>query len=72
MDNLSKQSEEYEWDIISMNHNIIQFDTHKKCDFCKSFLLENRYQFFLFPCHHAFHSNCIIKILTDFGKIQNK
>ena len=45
-------------DIRGLQGRSIVISGLKKCDWCKRGVLTR--QFHVFPCHHAFHSDCIV------------
>lgn len=49
-------------DIAELQNRFVVVDAAAKCDSCSGQLLAR--QFYVFPCQHAFHADCLIKEVT--------
>lgn len=49
-------------DISDLSSRLLVLDATERCTFCSAPLLTR--QFYVFPCHHAFHADCLIKEMT--------
>ena len=56
-------------DIRALQSRSVVVPILKKCDSCYRSLMTR--QFHVFPCHHAFHSDCIITEVPRFNRFSN-
>lgn len=45
-------------DITELSHRLVVVDSADKCCVCQSLLLKR--QFYVFPCGHSFHADCLV------------
>ena len=50
-------------DIAELQNRFVVVDAAAKCDVCTAQLLAR--QFYVFPCQHAFHADCLIKEVSS-------
>lgn len=63
MDEATRNAEAIKQDIAALQERFITLDTSEKCSECKQPLLTR--QFYVFPCHHTFHADCLIGLVRD-------
>lgn len=59
MESATAASDALRKDIADLQNRFIVLDAAAKCDSCAVQLLTR--QFYVFPCQHAFHADCLIK-----------
>eukprot|EP00595_Chromulina_sp_UTEXLB2642_P003347 CAMPEP_0196765756 /NCGR_PEP_ID=MMETSP1095-20130614/11823_1 /TAXON_ID=96789 ORGANISM="Chromulina nebulosa, Strain UTEXLB2642" /NCGR_SAMPLE_ID=MMETSP1095 /ASSEMBLY_ACC=CAM_ASM_000446 /LENGTH=508 /DNA_ID=CAMNT_0042124375 /DNA_START=1550 /DNA_END=3072 /DNA_ORIENTATION=- len=64
MTELSESAENITQELEGMKKRGYNASTYQRCDFCYDALFNK--QFYLFPCTHAFHSDCLSKRVTKF------
>ncbi|RDX50413.1 hypothetical protein OH76DRAFT_1402447 [Lentinus brumalis] len=64
MDEATKNAEAIKQDIAALQKRFITVDATEKCAHCALALMTR--QFYVFPCHHAFHADCLIGLTKDF------
>lgn len=62
MDEATKTAETIKQDIVALKSRFIVIDANEHC-FCCHTLLVTR-QFYVFPCHHTFHADCLISLVS--------
>jgi uncharacterized protein YxjI len=62
MDEATKTAESIKQDIASLKNRFITIDVNEQCSSCSNLLLTR--QFFVFPCHHTFHADCLIALVS--------
>ena len=58
MDEASKSAQSIKEDIDKLSSRFVTVDPLEKCNICEEKLLDR--QFYVFPCRHTFHANCLI------------
>ncbi|RPD81956.1 hypothetical protein L226DRAFT_528166 [Lentinus tigrinus ALCF2SS1-7] len=64
MDEATKNAEAIKQDIAALQKRFITVDATEKCAHCALALMSR--QFYVFPCHHAFHADCLIGLTKEF------
>ena len=59
MTNATEAADAIRRDIAELQNRFVVVDAAAKCDVCSAQLLAR--QFYVFPCQHAFHADCLIK-----------
>lgn len=62
MDEATKTAEVIKQDIMALKNRFITIDANELCSRCLSLLLTR--QFYVFPCHHTFHADCLISLVS--------
>jgi vacuolar protein sorting-associated protein 18 len=62
MDEATRSAEAIKRDIADLRNRFIVVDDGEKCESCGLQLLSR--QFYVFPCQHAFHADCLITEVT--------
>lgn len=62
MDEATKTAEAIKQDIAALKNRFITIDTNEQCCRCRTLLLTR--QFYVFPCHHTFHADCLISFVS--------
>ena len=57
-------------DIASLRKRFITVDATEKCSACALALMTR--QFYVFPCHHTFHADCLIGLVSTVHFLQAK
>lgn len=52
-------------DIAELSHRLVVVDSSDKCSVCQNHLLKR--QFYVFPCTHAFHADCLVNEVSLFS-----
>lgn len=63
MDEASETAAHIKTDIAAADHRYAIVEPGERCYLCRYPLLSR--QFFVFPCQHAFHSDCLSKIVIQ-------
>ena len=63
MDEATKTAEVIKQDITALKNRFITIDANELCSRCRSLLLTR--QFYVFPCHHTFHADCLISLVSS-------
>jgi uncharacterized protein YxjI len=63
MDEATKTAETIKQDITALKNRFITIDANELCSRCRSLLLTR--QFYVFPCHHTFHADCLISLVSS-------
>jgi len=63
MDEATKTAEVIKQDILSLKNRFITIDANELCSRCRKLLLTR--QFYVFPCHHTFHADCLISLVSS-------
>lgn len=70
MDEATKTAESIKQDIAALKNRYITINSNAPCSKCEQLLLTR--QFYVFPCHHAFHADCLIgMVCSSFRSLQN-
>ncbi|KAM5530109.1 hypothetical protein V8D89_016218, partial [Ganoderma adspersum] len=64
MDEATKNAEAIKQDIAALQKRFITVDATEKCSHCALALMTR--QFYVFPCHHTFHADCLIGLTKEF------
>ncbi|GAA5923143.1 tethering complex subunit PEP3 [Sporobolomyces koalae] len=62
MNEATRSAEAIKSDIADLENRFVVVDANEKCGSCAQQLLTR--QFYVFPCQHAFHADCLIKEVT--------
>ncbi|GAA5878842.1 hypothetical protein JCM1840_000732 [Sporobolomyces johnsonii] len=62
MNEATRSAEAIKADIADLQNRFVVVDANEKCGSCGQQLLTR--QFYVFPCQHAFHADCLIKEVT--------
>ncbi|OZJ06836.1 hypothetical protein BZG36_00188 [Bifiguratus adelaidae] len=63
MDEATKSAENIRLDIRELRNRFAVIGAMEKCDICNTSLLTR--QFYVFPCQHSFHADCLINRVTQ-------
>lgn len=58
MDEATRSAETIKQDIKNLQNRFVTLESTEKCSICGMALLTR--QFYVFPCQHAFHADCLI------------
>jgi vacuolar protein sorting-associated protein 18 len=61
MDEATRTAEAIKQDIAALKNRFITIDANDQCSTCSTLLLTR--QFYVFPCHHTFHADCLIGLV---------
>jgi hypothetical protein len=61
MDEATRTAEAIKQDIAALKNRFITIDVNELCSTCSNLLLTR--QFYVFPCHHTFHADCLIGLV---------
>jgi hypothetical protein len=61
MDEATRTAEAIKHDIAALKNRFITIDANEQCSTCSNLLLTR--QFYVFPCHHTFHADCLIGLV---------
>ncbi|EJF66976.1 hypothetical protein DICSQDRAFT_95920 [Dichomitus squalens LYAD-421 SS1] len=64
MDEATKNAEAIKQDIAALQKRFITVDATERCSHCALTLMTR--QFYVFPCHHTFHADCLIGLTKEF------
>ena len=64
MDDATRTAEAIQKDIVALKNRFITIDAGEQCSSCSNLLLTR--QFYVFPCHHTFHADCLIGMVSAF------
>ncbi|KAI0652186.1 Pep3/Vps18/deep orange family-domain-containing protein [Trametes meyenii] len=64
MDEATKNAEAIRQDIAALQRRFITVDAQERCSSCALALMTR--QFYVFPCHHTFHADCLIGLTKEF------
>ncbi|KAI0660391.1 Pep3/Vps18/deep orange family-domain-containing protein [Cubamyces menziesii] len=64
MDEATKNAEAIRQDIAALQKRFVTLDAHERCSSCALPLMAR--QFYVFPCHHTFHADCLIGLTKEF------
>jgi hypothetical protein len=62
MDEATASAEAIKRDIARLNQRFITIEPEEVCSHCEKELM--RRQFYVFPCQHAFHADCLIGLVS--------
>ena len=61
MDEATRSADAIKQDIESLRNRFITVDAEERCSVCSQHLITR--QFYVFPCHHTFHTDCLIGLV---------
>ncbi|KAH8102501.1 Pep3/Vps18/deep orange family-domain-containing protein [Cristinia sonorae] len=64
MDETTRNAQAIKQDIDALQKRFITLDVKEKCVVCELALLTR--QFYVFPCHHTFHADCLIGLTKEY------
>ncbi|KAJ2932742.1 hypothetical protein H1R20_g4331, partial [Candolleomyces eurysporus] len=64
MDDATKTADAIQKDIAALKNRFITIDAGEQCSSCSNLLLTR--QFYVFPCHHTFHADCLIGMAKEY------
>lgn len=62
MDEASRSAAAIQQDIAKLSERFVTIDPDQKCHHCMQMLVQR--QFYIFPCRHGFHADCLIGEVT--------
>lgn len=62
MDEATQTADAIKLDIAALKNRFITIDAGEQCSHCSHLLLTR--QFYVFPCHHTFHADCLIGLVS--------
>jgi hypothetical protein len=63
MDDATRSAESMKEYIVGLKNRFISVDAGERCSVCSIPILTR--QFYVFPCHHAFHADCLVGLVRD-------
>ncbi|OSC99516.1 hypothetical protein PYCCODRAFT_1479848 [Trametes coccinea BRFM310] len=64
MDEAARNAEAIKQDIAALQKRFVTLDAQDRCSRCAHPLMTR--QFYVFPCHHTFHADCLIGLTKEF------
>ncbi|KAH7912578.1 Pep3/Vps18/deep orange family-domain-containing protein [Hygrophoropsis aurantiaca] len=64
MDEATRTAESIKQDINELKNRFVTIDAGEQCSVCSQLLLTR--QFYVFPCQHTFHADCLIGLAKDY------
>lgn len=61
MNEATQTAESIKQDITALKNRFVTIDAHEGCSVCSQLLLTR--QFYVFPCRHSFHADCLIGLV---------
>jgi hypothetical protein len=61
MDDATRSAESMKEYIVGLKNRFITVDAGERCSVCSIPILTR--QFYVFPCHHAFHADCLVGLV---------
>ena len=62
MDEATRSAEATKEDIAALKNRFVTIDATEQCSVCGHLLLTR--QFYVFPCRHTFHADCLIGLVS--------
>lgn len=62
MDDSTNTAESIKEDIAKLKNRFVTVDAGERCSVCSHLLLTR--QFYVFPCQHTFHADCLIGLVS--------
>jgi uncharacterized protein YxjI len=62
MDDATNTAESIKQDIAKLKNRFVTIDAGERCSVCSHLLLTR--QFYVFPCQHTFHADCLIGLVS--------
>jgi len=63
MDDATRSAESMKEYIVGLKNRFITVDAGERCSVCSIPILSR--QFYVFPCHHAFHADCLVGLVSN-------
>ncbi|KAJ7275181.1 Pep3/Vps18/deep orange family-domain-containing protein [Mycena haematopus] len=64
MDEATRTAESIKQDITALRNRFVTVDAGEQCSVCSHLLLTR--QFYVFPCRHTFHADCLIGLAKEY------
>ncbi|KAG5652301.1 hypothetical protein H0H81_005523 [Sphagnurus paluster] len=64
MDAATQTAESIKQDILALKNRFVTIDAGEQCSLCSHLLISR--QFYVFPCRHSFHADCLIGLATEY------
>ncbi|KIJ68589.1 hypothetical protein HYDPIDRAFT_165357 [Hydnomerulius pinastri MD-312] len=64
MDEATRTAESIKQDIAELKNRFVTIDAGERCSVCAQLLLTR--QFYVFPCQHTFHADCLIGLAKEY------
>ncbi|KAF9462106.1 Pep3/Vps18/deep orange family-domain-containing protein [Collybia nuda] len=64
MDDATQTAESIKRDIIALKTRFVTLDSAEPCSVCSHLLITR--QFYVFPCRHSFHADCLIGLAKEY------
>ncbi|KAG5647608.1 hypothetical protein DXG03_008961 [Asterophora parasitica] len=64
MDEATQTAESIKQDIVALKNRFVTIDAGEQCSVCSHLLLSR--QFYVFPCRHSFHADCLIGLAKEY------
>ncbi|GLB36022.1 putative pep3/Vps18/deep orange family protein [Lyophyllum shimeji] len=64
MNEATKTAEAIKRDIVALKNRFVTIDAGEHCSVCSHLLLSR--QFYVFPCRHSFHADCLIGLAKEY------
>ncbi|KAL0951371.1 hypothetical protein HGRIS_008072 [Hohenbuehelia grisea] len=64
MDEATRTAEAIKGDIVALKNRFVTIDAGEQCSVCSQLLLTR--QFYVFPCQHTFHADCLIGLVKEY------
>ncbi|KAI0286980.1 Pep3/Vps18/deep orange family-domain-containing protein [Russula aff. rugulosa BPL654] len=64
MDDATRSAESMKEYIVGLKNRFITVDAGERCSVCSIPILTR--QFYVFPCHHAFHADCLVGLTKEY------
>ncbi|KAH7885903.1 Pep3/Vps18/deep orange family-domain-containing protein [Phlebopus sp. FC_14] len=64
MDEATRTAESIKQDIVQLKNRFVTIDAGERCSVCAQLLLSR--QFYVFPCQHTFHADCLIGLGKEY------
>lgn len=65
MDEATRTAESIKQDIAALKDRFVTIDAGERCSVCSQLLFTR--QFYVFPCYHTFHADCLIGLVRCFS-----
>ncbi|KAJ7492755.1 Pep3/Vps18/deep orange family-domain-containing protein [Mycena latifolia] len=64
MDEATRTADSIKQDIVALRNRFVTVDAGEQCSVCTHLLLTR--QFYVFPCRHTFHADCLIGLAKEY------
>lgn len=61
MNEATQTAESIKQDVVALKNRFVTIDAGEQCSVCSHLLLSR--QFYVFPCRHSFHADCLITLV---------